>query len=173
MLGKIIAVLGALAGLSRIAGLLKWLPGVGPFAAAASAVLAFLTAIARMFFQGLTVIVSNPVTLVTVGVLCMASAGGGLKLGVEWTEHRVATRQAKLDAIKKELKDVDEQAKQDVRAAETAREQAEQEALLAAERAEHEAKRADAARQEAAAVAAAAVAGRLRATGRAAGSGRR
>ena len=157
MIGKLLALLSGLAALSRFAALAKWLPGVGPFAAVASAVFAFLAAVARMFFQGFTIIVSNPVTLVTVGVLCMASAAGGVKLGVEWTEHRVASRQAKLDAIKKDLKDVDEQAKQDVRTAEAARKLAENKARI-------EADKAAAAKADADAIARAAALGRLRAT---------
>jgi len=149
---KFLALLSGLAALSRIAGLLKWLPGIGPFAAITSAVLAFLAAVARMFFQGLTVIVSQPVTLVTVGILMMGSVAGGVKLGVEWTEHRVA----RFDAFKAELRKTDAQSKQDATDAIAARKQAEAKAEEADRRAVEAAIAADA-------IARAAAAGRLRA----------
>ena len=159
MITKFLALLSGLAALSRIAGLLKWLPGIGPFAAVASAVIAFLAAWAHKFFKGVTNIVSNTATLVAVGTLCMVALAGGVKIGVEWTEHRVAG----FDAFKAELRKNDEQSKQDAADAVAARKQAEAKAEEAGRRAVEAAVAADA-------IARAAAAGQLRATSRAAGA---
>lgn len=91
----LLAALAALAALSRVAWLAKFIPGIGPFAAVLSAVLDALMALVKWFFEGLTVIVKNPVTLVTVSVLCMVSGVGGIKAGIEWTDHLLPIEFAK------------------------------------------------------------------------------
>ena len=74
------AILALLSGL-KLVSLVRWipLPGLGWLGGAASAVLAVVGSVIGAGFKGLTIIFANPITLVTVGMVSMATFGVGLK----------------------------------------------------------------------------------------------
>lgn len=89
MIGGIFAGLKALSVVSKVSGALSFIPGVGVLPGIVSAVCGAILGFVRIIFQGLTVIVTNPATVVTVGVIALGSMAWGVKMGNEWTGRRV------------------------------------------------------------------------------------
>jgi hypothetical protein len=89
-MGKLKAVLALLGGL-KIVSLARWmpLPGLGWLGGAASAVLSVVGSVIGAGFKGLTVIFANPITLVTVGMVAMATFAVGLQMGSSEGVRRV------------------------------------------------------------------------------------
>lgn len=112
MLSKIKAVVALLsfAGIASKFGFL-----LGPFGAVIGsvfgAVFATLATVTRWFFNGVTVIVSNPVTLVTVAVASALAFGGGVKLGKEYDEYLVARKEAVIQKMLADSKRLDDENK--------------------------------------------------------------
>lgn len=97
--GGIAGALKGLGALQRVTGWLSWIPGIGAIPGIVSAVLGLVLGAIRRFFEGLTVILSNPVTLVTVGAIAMVATAFGMKLGVEWSDHRVRQAQGEVARV--------------------------------------------------------------------------
>lgn len=91
MFAKIKVLLAALS----FAGVAAKFSGfLGPVGAIIGAVVTFGLQIIKWFFEGVTVIVSHPVTLVTVTVVAVSTFAGGVKLGKEWDQYLVDRKEA-------------------------------------------------------------------------------
>lgn len=147
--GGIAGALKGLGALQRVTGWLSWIPGVGVIPGVVSALVGFVVGAIRKFFEGLTVILSNPVTLVTVGFVTMVAAAFGMKLGVEWSDYRVAQAQSEVRQMQLDLEAAHAYARDRAGAADRARLEAEEAARQAADAAERagDARRAAAARR--------------------------
>lgn len=88
----------ALAGIAKFLPALAWVPGLGPVAGIASAVLGFCTLIVKRTFEGATIIFTNPVTFLVVGFTAMATFAMGLSIGSEEGRNRVAAMQQEREA---------------------------------------------------------------------------
>lgn len=90
---KLKGLLGAVwafAGLSKFLAVAKWLPGLGPVAGIASAVLGFLALVARKTIEGITIMFSNPATFVVAGLVGMSAFAFGVIHGGQKGAERVA-----------------------------------------------------------------------------------
>lgn len=134
--GGIAGALKGLGAIKRVTGWLSWIPGVGVLPGVVSAVVGFLLATVRRFFEGLTVILTNPVTLVTVGFVVMVAGAFGMKLGVEWSDHLVRKAQGEVRQMQLSLEASNAYAKDRALAADRARIEAEEAARQAAEASE-------------------------------------
>lgn len=92
MVGKLKALAGIL-GVLKVLSLFKWAPALGPVAGLASTVLSVFASIARGAVKGATVILTNPVTLVTVGLIAMVTFAVGVEMGSREGRVRVAELQ--------------------------------------------------------------------------------
>ncbi len=112
MLSKLKVILGLLsfAGIASKVGFL-----FGPFGAVFGSIFAALVATAttltKWFFNGVTVIVSNPVTLVAVAVAAALAFGGGVKLGKEYDEYLVQRKEAVIQKMLSDSKRLDDENK--------------------------------------------------------------
>lgn len=103
------ALLSLFSVFGKLSFLAKWIPSiagfsglfgpVGPFIAAG---LTFIGQLFKWFFEGLTAMLSNPVTFVTAGILMALAFLGGVRLNSEAYEASLARKQA---TITKMIKD--------------------------------------------------------------------
>lgn len=90
---KLKGLLGAVwafTGLSKFLAVAKWLPGLGPVAGIASAVLGFLALVARKTIEGITIMFANPATFVVAGLVGMSAFAFGVIHGGQKGAERVA-----------------------------------------------------------------------------------
>jgi len=78
----------------------KWLPSIGaisglfgPVGPMIAAVLTFLVNVVKWFFEGLTAMLSNPVTFITAGVFMACAFLGGVKFSKEKYEAALARKE--------------------------------------------------------------------------------
>ncbi len=88
-----------LAALSFAGVAAKFSGAFGPVGAIIGAVLTFGLQIIKWFFEGVTVIVSNPVTLVTVSTVAGSAFLGGVKVGKEWDQYLVDRKEATIQQM--------------------------------------------------------------------------
>jgi len=108
MLSKLKAVLALLS----VAGIASKFAGLfGPVGAIVGAAATFVLQIVKWFFEGVTVVVSNPVTLVTVAVCSALAFGGGVKLGREYDQYLVDRKDAVIQKMLADSKRLDNENK--------------------------------------------------------------
>lgn len=122
----------ALGGISKVLSVASWLPGVGPVAGIASAVLGFLGAVVKKTFEGATVMLANPATFVVAGIVGLSAFTFGVIHGGQRGAERVAE-------LKQERKDAHDAAEKRLADALAARDAAEKAAQEAAEKSAHDA----------------------------------
>ena len=132
-LAGIAGIFKALGAVKNVAGWLSWVPGFGAIPGIVSAVVGFVLGFVRRFFEGIEKILANPVTLVTFGSLAFVVFALGLKLGVEFTDHRYREAQADNARLLEERKVAHAQAEDRAAAADRARKEAEAAASRAAD----------------------------------------
>lgn len=157
MIGSIFAGIKALSFVQKATGALSFIPGVGVLPGIVSAVCGAILGFLRMLFAGVTVMVANPVTLVTALCLGLGAFVYGIKFGRDWTKRDVEVVERQIADMKKSWKDANDRNANDLAAA-----------LLARQKAEDDARAIDKASREAAARAGRANAERLRNSGNAA-----
>ncbi len=135
MLAWFFAALKGIAVFGRLGWLFSWLPAslsfLGPVGSILGAMLGFIGEIIKWAFEGLTIIISKPVTLVTVALLATVAWGFGLDFGLRWDEGRVNAARHEVAAIKDNLKKQEAKDAQLAAAAKAAREKAVRETTAA------------------------------------------
>lgn len=104
---------------------LSFLGPVGPFL---GAIVGFIGQLLKWALEGLTVIVSNPITWVTVAFISIGTFGFGLKYGLHIDRHIIENRNAKIASMQKAQADRDAEESKRAAAAKAAREEAERNA---------------------------------------------
>ena len=117
MIGGIFGAIKALSVVQKVSGALSFLPGVGVLPGIVSAVLGAILGLVRTIFAGVTVMVANPATLVTALALGVGTLVYGIKLGRDWTDHRVETLRAQHTRQLAQIKTDSERAAADKRRA--------------------------------------------------------
>lgn len=90
--------------LAAIGSLFKWAPALlgflGPVGSIIGAVIGFVGQLIAWFFEGVTIVIKNPVTLVTVAIISTVTWGLGLDAGLRWDAHKVNVARADRDQWK-------------------------------------------------------------------------